>query len=384
VKKVVNIGDVKIGGEYPAAVQTMSNLPTTDVKAVVRQAHSCRDEGCRIFRVAVYDAASAEALGAIKKSVKMPIVADIHFDYRLGVAAAKNGADKLRINPGNMPKEGLRILARTAKEYGIPVRVGVNGGSLEKKYATTARGVSGEEISANSGEEISANSGMCLEAGVKNSGNQDMRGISRAEALVNSALDGAGLLEGEGLSDIVVSLKSSAAAETVAAYRLAGRLCGYPLHIGVTEAGSPDYGIIKSAAAAGALLLDGIGDTIRVSLTADPVSETRAAVKILRAVGLDRNYAEVIACPKCGRCVHDTEGFVRTVENFTADVKTPLKIAVMGCAVNGPGEAAESDIGIAFGGSGAAIFKYGRVYKTVPTEEAEREFLREIEALKMR
>jgi (E)-4-hydroxy-3-methylbut-2-enyl-diphosphate synthase len=420
MKKVVRIGDIKIGGGYPVAPQTMSNLSAADVSAVIRQAAACFEAGCKIFRIAVPDFEAAAAIGAIKKSVKMPIVADVHFDYRLGVEAAKNGADKLRINPGNMKKDDLKKLVAAAKEYEIPIRVGVNGGSLEKKYRDIIAKETADfsryrtadfDIKEDEKEAALRGENRRREAAVPSekrygretdfsryrTANFDIKEdgkeadfsrykdgflvAKRAEALAASAMDGVRLLEEQDFFDTVVSLKSSSVRETVAAYRIIDRLCGYPLHIGVTEAGGERSGIIKSAAGLSALLLDGIGDTLRVSLTAAPEKEVAAALSILRAVGLDKDYAEIISCPKCGRCSRDTERLLHTVEDLTANVKKPLKIAIMGCVVNGPGEAEDCDIGIAFGEGRAAVFKNGKVYKSAETDEAEREFLRAVREL---
>jgi (E)-4-hydroxy-3-methylbut-2-enyl-diphosphate synthase len=421
MKKIIQIGDIKIGGDYPVAVQTMSNLSASDVSAVVRQAAACFDLGCKIFRVAVPDFEAAAAIKKIKKEIKMPLVADIHFDCRLGIEAVKNGADKLRINPGNMKKDDLKKVVSAAKEYGIPIRVGVNGGSLEKKYRDIIRNENaGKNIEKNadfsrySTADLSAKKdknqavlrgkNICRSGGVsdiKKDENQALSAgensrystadfsrfednysvIKKAEALAASAMDGVRLLEERDFFNTVVSLKSSSVRETVAAYRIIDGLCDYPLHIGVTEAGGERAGIIKSAAGLSALLLDGIGDTLRVSLTAAPEKEVAAAFDILRAVGLDKNYAEIISCPKCGRCSYDVERLLKTVEILTKDVKKPLKIAVMGCVVNGPGEAGDCDIGIAFGEGRAAVFKDGKVYKTLDADDAEREFLKEIREL---
>ncbi|MDR2091151.1 MAG: flavodoxin-dependent (E)-4-hydroxy-3-methylbut-2-enyl-diphosphate synthase [Clostridiales bacterium] len=419
MKKIIRVGDVKIGGDYPIAVQTMSNLPAADISAVIRQAAECFDAGCKIFRIAVPDFETAAAVKKIKKEIKMPLVADIHFDFRLGIEAAKNGADKLRINPGNMKKDDLKKLVKTAKEYGIPVRVGVNGGSLEKKYAEIFSR-HGSENGGFTAQENARESGFILQNNIEKSGCIPQNNIEksgcvsqnsiekngdflrygtagntrenarfgdgdlvqkRAYALAASAMDGVRLLEERDFFDIVVSLKSSSVRETVAAYRLADGLCGYPLHIGITEAGGERTGLVKSAAGLSALLIDGIGDTLRVSLTADPVKEVAAALSILRAVGIDKNYAEIVSCPKCGRCSYDTERLLKIAEDIVKDVKKPLKIAVMGCVVNGPGEAGECDVGIAFGEGRAAVFKDGKVFKTAECVEAERIFLDKLREL---
>ncbi|MDR3263243.1 MAG: flavodoxin-dependent (E)-4-hydroxy-3-methylbut-2-enyl-diphosphate synthase [Clostridiales bacterium] len=342
MKKIVQIGGVYIGGSYRVAIQSMSDLPTRDIDAVVKQAEALKKDGCDIFRVAVPDTESARALAEIKKRIEMPLVADIHFDYKLAIQAAAFGADKIRINPGNMPVGGLKELTRVLKAAHIPLRVGINGGSLEKKYSAMP---------------------------------------DRAMALAMSAADCVKRLEDDGFFDIVISLKSSSVLETVKAYRYIDKLCDYPLHIGVTEAGIGQAGVIKSAAGLGALLLDGIGNTVRVSLTGDPSEEIRTAKGILRAVGLDRDFAEIISCPKCGRCAYDTESLAKKVAEFTRHVAKPLKIAVMGCVVNGPGEAETCDIGIAFGSGKAVIFKCGKVFLTVRDKDAEEIFLKEIDKI---
>jgi (E)-4-hydroxy-3-methylbut-2-enyl-diphosphate synthase len=335
-KKTIKIGKVSIGAGYPAAIQSMSDLLTTDTNAVVAQAERLEKLGCKIFRVAVPDEDAAKAAGVIKKSINMPLVADIHYDYKLGIKAAEAGVDKLRINPGNMKKRDLKELVRAVKDFNIPIRVGVNGGSLEKKYETHT---------------------------------------NRAYALALSAADGIKFLEDEGFFEIVVSLKSSSVKETVEAYRYMDKMCEYPLHIGVTEAGGREAGIIKSAVGLGSLLLDGIGDTIRVSLTAEPEEEVRAAKRILGAAGVYNNLAEVISCPKCGRCTYDTKRLTEKVEKLTENIEKPLKIAVMGCAVNGPGEARHCDLGIAFGNKKAVVFRKGDIISTVSETSAEEYFL---------
>ncbi|MDR1939296.1 MAG: flavodoxin-dependent (E)-4-hydroxy-3-methylbut-2-enyl-diphosphate synthase [Clostridiales bacterium] len=342
MKRTVKIGGVSVGGGNPVAVQTMAKAAATDIKAIIEQAAAAKEAGCDIFRVAVPDMSAAAALREIRRNIDMPLVADIHFDYKLAIAAAKNRADKVRINPGNIKKAGLKELTAALKDLRVPVRVGVNGGSLEKSY--------------------------------KNSSD-------RASALASSAMDAIRLMEDLGFYDIVASLKSSSAAETVAAYRQIDKLCQYPLHIGVTEAGTPERGIIKSAAALGSLLLDGIGDTVRISLAADPTAEVKAARELLRAVGLDKSFVEVIACPRCGRCGYDVGGLAQKVEDYTRNVKKPLKIAVMGCVVNGSGEAGACDLGIAFGGDKAVVFKDGSVLKTVGADDAEGCLFEEIKKL---
>ncbi|MDR3292784.1 MAG: flavodoxin-dependent (E)-4-hydroxy-3-methylbut-2-enyl-diphosphate synthase [Clostridiales bacterium] len=338
MKKIIKIGNVSIGGENPVAIQSMSDLPTTDIDGVVRQAERLKEAGCDIFRVAVRDEADAHAFCEIKKRIDMPLAADIHFSHKTGILAVEAGADKIRINPGNMTHDGVRELLRAVRERGIPIRIGVNSGSIEKKYEK----------------------------------------FDRTAALVLSLSDSVRQIEDDGYGKLVLSLKSSSVTETVRAYREADKLFDYPLHIGVTEAGTLASGVVKSAVGLGALLTDGIGDTMRVSLTADPVREVEYAKRILRAVGLDKNYAEVVSCPRCGRCGYDTQTLAELVEERTRFVKKPLKIAVMGCEVNGPGEAKHCDLGIAFGRDKAVLFKKGEVYLTEETEKAVAIFLEEI------
>ncbi len=342
MSKSVKIGSLTIGGGNEIAVQSMTNIKTEKTDEVISQILRLQKAGCDIIRVAVKDFADANALKIIKDKISIPLVADVHFDYRLAISAIENGVDKVRINPGNIgSEENVKMVADCLKRHSCAVRVGSNGGSVEKEY---------------------------LEKYGKNE-------ISLGE----SALKRVAQLEKYGVEDIVISAKTSSVPLTVKTYRyIANRSC-YPLHVGVTEAGTKRIGIIKSSAGIGSLLMDGIGDTIRVSLTADPVEEVYAGRDLLRATGIDKDFAEVISCPTCGRTEYDMERLAESVCNFTRDIVKPVKIAVMGCVVNGPGEAADCDLGIAGGKGSCVIFKKGKVYKTVKSEDAEKEFLKEIE-----
>ena len=315
-------GGVKIGGGAPVTVQTMTNTDTRDLEATSAQIKRLAQAGADIVRVSVFDEACADNVRALVDASPVPLVADIHFDYRLAVRSIENGISKLRINPGNIGGEArVRILADCLKAHHIPVRVGVNAGSLEKDILAKYGGVT-------------------------------------PEAMVESALGHAKMLEKCGFYDVVISMKAPDVKRTIESYRLAARTCEYPLHVGVTHAGSVGMGQIKSAIGIGALLADGIGDTIRVSLTGDPQPEVAAGIDILRAVGL-RGGVDVIACPTCGRTCIDVEGIARRVEEATRSIKADLKVAVMGCVVNGPGESKEADIGIAGGQNGGALFVKG-------------------------
>ena len=343
--KVVRVGDVLIGGGNKIAVQSMINTVTKNADATSAQINALTDAGCDIVRVAVADAADAEALGDIKKRIKVPLVADIHFDYRLAVAAVRNGADKIRINPGNIGSgEGLKKIISAAKERGVAIRIGVNGGSL--------------------GKDILARFG------------------NTAAALAESALEYVRRFEDMGFDNIVLSVKSSDVRKTVDACRILAKECDYPQHIGVTESGSGESARVKSAIGIGALLLDGIGDTIRVSLTDNPVEEVLFAKEILRAVGKDKNYCEVISCPSCGRCGINLIAVAQEIKEYVKDIKKPMKIAVMGCAVNGPGEAADADLGLAGGQGKAVFFKNGKVFRTVAADGMTEEFKREIDKIR--
>ncbi len=323
--KAVRVGGISMGAGAPISVQSMTNTYTGDVEATVAQVRRLADAGCEIVRMAVNDAAAAAAVREIRARTSVPLVADVHFDYRLAVAAIENGIDKIRFNPGNIGSEAnVRALVACARAHHVPIRVGVNAGSLDK--ALLAR-----------------------------------YGAPTPAALVESALSHVRILEKVGFSDIVISAKISSAPETVETYRLLAKACGYPLHVGVTEAGGGELAVIKSAVGIGALLLAGIGDTIRVSLTGDPVREVKAGIEILRALGLRREGVEVVSCPTCGRCKNLAAhaALAARVEQEFQKERAYLKVAVMGCAVNGPGEAREADVGIAFGRTNAVVFKHG-------------------------
>ncbi len=333
ITRKVKIGGVTIGGGLPILIQSMTNTATEDVDATVSQILALESEGCDIVRVAVPTDEAARAIRDIKKRIHIPLVADIHFDYRLAVAAIANGADKIRINPGNIgDKSRVKAVVDAAKERGVPIRVGVNGGSLEKSSLTKYGGVT-------------------------------------AEALAESALCQARQIEDMGYDNLVVSIKSSDVLTCVRAHEIVSGACDYPLHIGITEAGGLLSGNIKSAAGLGIMLYEGIGDTVRVSLTGDPVNEVRSAKILLKALNLRRGGAEVISCPTCGRTKIDLPGLAARVEEMVRDIRADIKVAVMGCAVNGPGEAGEADIGIAGGDKEGLIFRKGQIVRKVREEE---------------
>ncbi len=340
----VAVGNVFVGGGESVKIQSMTTTKTSDVSKTLEEIGRLETAGCEIVRVAVLDEEDALAVKAVKNGSKLPLVADIHFSPKLAVMAIENGADKVRINPGNIGGEkDVKFVADCIKSHGVSVRVGSNTGSIEPQF---------------------------------------FQKYGRSErALVESALYNVGLLEGFGVSDIVISVKASDVPLTVRAYRMLSERTDYPLHIGVTEAGATESGIVKSAVGIGSLLLDGIGDTLRVSLTDDPVKEVYAAKQILRAVGLDKEYVEVVSCPTCGRCLWESMSLANKVSAYVKDVKKPLKIAVMGCVVNGPGEAKDADLGIAGGNGFCLMFKKGEPYKKVAAEKAEEEFLKEIKSL---
>ena len=333
--KRINVGGVVVGGGAKVSVQSMCNTKTWDAEATAAQIREFAAAGCDIVRVAVPDMRSAQAISEIKERVDMPLVADIHFDYRLALEAAARGADKIRINPGNIGGEAnVRMLADCARMHRIPIRIGVNSGSIEKDIL-------------------------------------EKYGGPTAEGMVESALQHARMLEKAGFEDIVLSMKASDVRLTVETYRLAAQRCDYPLHVGVTEAGLPGQGTIKSAIGIGSLLLDGIGDTIRVSLTGDPLPEAQAAWDILRAIGLRTQGVQLVSCPTCGRTCIDVAGIAARVEKELKDIRVPLKVAVMGCIVNGPGEAREADVGIAGGKSGGALFVKGQTARRVDGDLAQ-------------
>ena len=331
----VQIGKLKLGGGNPVLVQSMTNTDTRDTEATLAQIRALHDAGCDLVRVSVYDEACAEAVKTLTDRSPVPLVADIHFDYQLAIRSAENGIAKLRINPGNIGREDrVRMVADCAKAHHIPIRIGVNSGSVEKELLAKYGGPT-------------------------------------AECLVESALEHARILEKVGFEDIVLSMKSSDVKLTIAAYRLAHERCGYPLHVGVTEAGLPGQGTVKSAIGIGALLADGIGDTIRVSLSGDPVPEAKAAWDILRALDLRVRGVQLIACPTCGRTCIPVAEIGKRVEEELADVTVPLKVAVMGCVVNGLGEGREADVGIAGGKSGGVLFVKGEEPRKVEGDLAE-------------
>jgi len=332
--KTVRIGNVQIGGGNPIAIQSMTNTNTSDVKATVAQIHALEAAGCDIIRCAVPDMEAAEALGKIKKRIGIPLVADIHFDYRLAIAAIENGADKIRINPGNIGDlKRIKAVVDKAKEHDVPIRVGVNSGSLEKQLIEKYHGVT-------------------------------------AEGIAESALDKVRIIEELGYDNLVVSIKSSDVMMCVKTHELIAEQCRYPLHVGITESGTVLSGNIKSAIGLGIILNQGIGDTIRVSLTGDPVEEIKSAKLILRTLGLRRGGIEVVSCPTCGRTQIDLIGLANQVEEMVQDIPLDdIKVAVMGCAVNGPGEAREADIGIAGGIGEGLLIKKGKVVKRVKEDE---------------
>ncbi len=338
----VKIGNLYIGDGEKVAVQSMTNTNTADVKATVSQIKRLEEAGCDIVRCTVPDMEAAKAVKEIKKQINIPLVADIHFDYRLAIEAVKNGVDKVRINPGNIGGEDrVKAVVEALKERNIPLRIGVNGGSLDK------------EILGKYGK-------VC------------------PEALVESAKTHIDLVNKFGYDNIVVSLKSSDTKLTVESYRLFKKTFSYPLHVGVTEAGTVYNGIIKSSVGIGALLLDGIGDTIRVSLTADPCEEIKAGKSILRAAGLLNDSVNVISCPTCGRTKIDLIKIADIVTEAVKDIKKPVNVAVMGCVVNGPGEAKEADIGIAGGDGCAVLFKKGEIIRKIKEEEIAEVLISEI------
>lgn len=342
--KIVSVGGTLLGGGERVKIQSMCTTKTSDVQATVKQILSLEGAGCDIIRVSVLDENDARSIGNIKEQIHIPIVADIHFSHKLAIAAIENGCDKVRINPGNIGGEKeIKAVADCIKAHKIAVRVGANTGSIEKEY---------------------------LNKYGKNE-----------YSLVESALYNVSLLEKYGVNDIVISVKASSVPLTVKAYTLLSQKSDYPLHIGVTEAGTEEMAIVKSSAALGSLLLSGIGDTMRVSITDDPVKEVIAARRILRAVGLDNNYVNVISCPTCGRCRWNSMALAKKVTSYVENLSKPLKIAVMGCVVNGPGEAKDCDIGIAGAENYCVIFKGGEIKKKVPSEQAEELFFAEIDKL---
>ena len=339
------VGGVPVGGGAPVTIQSMTNTPTADVEATVAQIRRLEAAGCQIVRVAVPDMEAARAVGAIRERISIPLVVDIHFNYKLALECVAAGCDKVRINPGNIGDESkVKAVADACRAKGVPIRVGVNGGSLEKGLLAKYGGFT-------------------------------------PEALVESALNQVALLHKFDFEDVCVSLKCSSVRDTVAAYRIMAEQSDCPLHLGVTEAGTPRMGIIKSAAGIGGLLALGIGDTLRVSLSADPVEEVYAARDILRAVGLRRDEPELIACPTCGRTRIDLIALAGEVEERLKGVHKPITVAVMGCAVNGPGEASAADVGIAGGDGEGLLFQKGEIVKKVPQDRLVDELFALIEQL---
>ncbi|MFC1621720.1 flavodoxin-dependent (E)-4-hydroxy-3-methylbut-2-enyl-diphosphate synthase [Candidatus Omnitrophota bacterium] len=355
--KQIKVGKVKIGKGAPVVIQSMAKTDTKDVRATVKQIRQLEKAGCEIVRVAVKDLQAADAIKKIKKRIKIPLVADIHFDHRLALLAIQNGADKIRLNPGNVYKEEQIIeVARTAKKNKVPIRIGINSGSLPH-FRSGAGG-----------------SGASTPAPLRKWGR-----LSCVDRMVKSALDYIKILEKVGFYDIIVSLKASDVVTTIKAYREFSRKSEYPLHLGITAAGPVSTGLVKSSMGIGVLLLEGIGDTIRVSLTADPCEEVIAAKNILQALGLRNFGPEIISCPTCGRCQVDLQSLVADLgSRLKAQGSRDLKIAVMGCEVNGPGEAKDADIGIACGKKSGVIFKKGKVVKRVREEDAVKMLLRNI------
>ena len=345
VSKQMNIGGVIIGGGAPVAIQSMCSTATEDVAATVAQILRLEQAGCQIIRVAVPTMEAAAAIGQIKKAIHIPLVADIHFDYRLALRCAAEGVDKIRINPGNIgAKERVRAVAEACREHRIPIRIGVNGGSLEKPLLEKYGGVT-------------------------------------AQALVDSAMGHVRLLNDCGFDDICLSVKCSHVPTNMAAYTLLSQQTDYPLHLGVTEAGTPEMGVLKSAIGIGGLLCQGIGDTIRVSLTADPEEEIIAAKRILQAAGIRKTGPDLISCPTCGRTKYNMIPIAREVERRLRDCTKPITVAVMGCAVNGPGEARCADVGIAGGDGEGLLFRRGEILRKVPQDKLVDALMAEIERL---
>ncbi len=345
MKRTVNVGGVKIGGDNPVSVQSMTNTDTRDVKKTAEQINALADVGCEIVRVAVPDMQAAEAVREIKKQIKIPLVCDIHFDYRLALECIKGGADKIRINPGNIgDRERVKAVADACRKRGIPIRIGVNGGSLERDILAKYK-------------------------------------KPTADALVESAFSHVRILEDLDFYDIVVSMKVSDVTEMIEAYKKFDAMSDIPLHVGVTEAGTKNTGVIKSAVGIGALLSSGIGNTIRVSLTADPLEEIYAAKEILKVLGLKKGEAQLISCPTCGRTRINMIPIATEMEKRLRNIHKNIKVAVMGCAVNGPGEAREADIGVAGGNGEGLIFKKGEIFKKVPEADIVPVLMEEIEKL---
>ena len=340
--KKIRVGDIFIGGDSPISVQSMTNTDTRDIKSTIQQIIRLEEAGCDIVRLAILDNEAATAIGEIKKHVKIPLVADIHYDYRLAVECMKNGVDKIRLNPGNIGgNDRVKIVAGMAKERGIPIRIGVNSGSVEKGILEKFGGVT-------------------------------------AQRMVESALAHVAILENVDFNDIAISIKASSVPMTIAAYRLLSEKCSYPLHVGVTEAGTVYKGTIKSSVGIGCLLAEGIGDTIRVSLTGDPVEEIKAGKQILKSLGLLKEGIEIVSCPTCGRTQVNLIDIANSIEPLLEKLDKNIKVAIMGCAVNGPGEAKDADIGIAGGVNEVLLFKKGRIIRKIPQENVVEELIKEI------
>lgn len=341
----IKVGGLMIGGNHPVSIQSMLNAPADDVAANVSQAKQLEEAGCQIIRVAIPDKNAVGLISKLKETVSVPIVADIHFDYRLALESVAAGVDKIRINPGNIGEESrVKEVVHACKQHEIPIRVGVNSGSLEKHIL-------------------------------------EKHGSPTAQAMVDSALYHTSLIEKYDYNQIAISMKSSNVPTTIQAYRLAAQQCDYPLHLGVTEAGTAHMGLIKSSIGIGSLLCDGIGDTIRVSLTDDPVNEVYAAKDILKAIGLQTEGITFISCPTCGRTKINLIALATEVEERLKSCPKTLTVAVMGCAVNGPGEAREADIGIAGGDGCALLFKKGEILRKIPEENVVEELLKEIDKM---
>ncbi|MFC1571785.1 flavodoxin-dependent (E)-4-hydroxy-3-methylbut-2-enyl-diphosphate synthase [Candidatus Margulisiibacteriota bacterium] len=344
--KVIQVGNLKIGGGNPITVQSMTKTNTSDIDATVKQIHELEKADCQIVRCAVPDKESAEALKEIKKQINIPLVADIHFNHTYALMAAEAGVDKLRINPGNIgDEEKIKAVVDAAKDHKISIRVGVNSGSLEKKIR------------------------------------KRYHGHVTAEGLVKSALNNIKILEKHGFDDIVVSLKATSIPTTIKAYQMMSKKTHYPLHVGITEAGITKVGTIRSAAGIGAILSQGIGDTIRVSLTGDPLEEVKLGYDILKALELTFHGVTIISCPTCGRCDINVVEIAQEIEEKTRHIKQPLTVAIMGCEVNGPGEAADADLGLAGGRGVGLVFREGEVVRKVREDEMVYALLDEIESM---
>jgi (E)-4-hydroxy-3-methylbut-2-enyl-diphosphate synthase len=341
----VKVGDLTIGGNDQVVIQSMTTTKTHDVEATVKEIHRLEEAGCQIVRVACPDMRAAEAIPEIKKRISIPLVADIHFDYKLALKAIEGGIDKIRINPGNIGrKEKVEAVVKAAKEKGIPIRIGVNAGSLEKRIL-------------------------------------EKYGYPTADGMVESALYHIKILEDLDFHDIIVSMKASDVRLAIEAYRKAAEAFNYPLHLGITESGTLFAGTVKSAAGLGAILSMGIGSTVRISLSADPVEEVKVARELLKSFGLAANAATLISCPTCGRIEIDLISIANEVEEYIANIKAPIKVAVLGCAVNGPGEAREADIGIAGARGEGLLFRHGEIVRKVPEDRMVEELKKEIDKL---